>query len=113
MSQTDDIDNESFSGLRFNTIKGVCCYFIFRRSHLPGVDVGRLDGVEEQLGHAHALHVDQVGLEQRLRGLEPLPPHLDHPAVRELRGRGGLRVQRSKVGTRGAGPGRAWSGQYP
>lgn len=50
----------------------------------PGIDVGSLDGVEEELGHAHALHVDEVRLEQSLRGLEALSSHLDHTAVWQL-----------------------------
>ena len=55
----------------------------------PGVDVGRVDGVEEQLGHSDPLHVDQVGLEESLGGLKALPTHLNHPAVRQLWGREG------------------------
>lgn len=51
---------------------------------LPGVDVCCIDGVEEELCHPDSLHVDEVGLEQSLRGFEPLPSHLDHPAVGEL-----------------------------
>lgn len=54
----------------------------------PGVDIGRLDGVEEQLSHPNTLHVDEVGLEQSLRGLEPLPSHLDHAAIWQLGKRG-------------------------
>lgn len=66
----------------------------------PGVDVGRLDGVEEQLGHAHALHVDQVGLEEGLGRLKPLAADLDDPAVRELgdsRASGGAHMKDSGV----------------
>lgn len=51
---------------------------------LPGVYVGCLDGVEEQLGHSDTLHVDEVGLEQSLRGLKPLSTHLDHTAIWQL-----------------------------
>lgn len=54
----------------------------------PGVDVSRLDGVEEQLGHAHALHVDEVRLEEGLGRLEALAAHLDHTAVWQLQTRG-------------------------
>lgn len=50
----------------------------------PGVDVGRLDGVKEELGHTDPLHVDQVGLEQSLWGLKALPTHLNDPAIRQL-----------------------------
>ena len=48
------------------------------------VNVGWLDGVEQQLGHAHTVHVDEMRLEQCLRGSEPLPSHLDHTAVWQL-----------------------------
>lgn len=51
----------------------------------PGVDVCGLDGVEEQLGHTHPLHVDEVRLKQSLGGFEPFTSHLDHPAVWKLR----------------------------
>lgn len=50
----------------------------------PGVDVRRLDGVEEQLGHAHSLHVDEVRLEQSLGGFEALAADLNDASVREL-----------------------------
>lgn len=50
----------------------------------PGVDVGCLNGVEEELGHAHALHVDEVRLKQGLRGLKALSSHLDHTAIWQL-----------------------------
>lgn len=64
----------------------------------PGVDVGRLDGVEEELGHTHALHVDEVRLEQGLRGLEAFSSHLDHTAVWQLhtRGRDGVREKKER-----------------
>lgn len=52
--------------------------------HSPGVDISRLDGVEEKLSHPNTLHVDEVGLEQSLRGLKPLPSHLDHTAIWQL-----------------------------
>ena len=42
----------------------------------PDVDVGALDGGEDQLGHPLALLVDEVRLEQRLTRLEPLPANL-------------------------------------
>lgn len=50
----------------------------------PGVDIGRLDGVEEELSHSDTLHVDEVGLEQSLRGLESLSSHLDHTTIWQL-----------------------------
>lgn len=50
----------------------------------PGVDVGRLDGVEEQLGHSHTFHVDEVRLEQSLGGLKALSSHLDHTTIWQL-----------------------------
>ncbi len=56
-----------------------------RAASSPGVDICGLDGVEEQLGHTHPLHVDEVRLKQSLGGFEPLASDLDHPAVRELR----------------------------
>lgn len=50
----------------------------------PGVYVGCLDGVEEELSHSDTLHVDEVGLEQSLRGLKPLSSHLDHTTIWQL-----------------------------
>ena len=38
----------------------------------PDVNVGLLDGVEDELRHAGALPSQQVGLEQSLAGSEPL-----------------------------------------
>lgn len=61
----------------------------------PGVYVGRLDGVEEELGHSDALHVDEVGLEQSLGGLEPLAPHFDQTAIWQLETRGSDETRRS------------------
>ena len=52
----------------------------------PGVYVGGLDGVEEQLGHSDTLHVDEVGLEQSLGGLKALSAHLDHTTIWQLQG---------------------------
>ena len=43
-----------------------------------------LDGVEEHLGHASSLHVDEVRLEQDLWSLKPLSPQLHHPSIRQL-----------------------------
>ena len=45
------------------------------------INVSSLDGRKHQLSHSLALLVDEVGLEQSLTRLEPLPPHLDHPPV--------------------------------
>lgn len=45
------------------------------------VDVGGLDGLEQELGDAGLLAVDEVGLEEALGGLEPLAPHADDAAV--------------------------------
>lgn len=53
-------------------------------SSSPGVYIGGLDGVGEELGHSDALHVDEVGLEQSLRGLKPLSSHLDHTTIWQL-----------------------------
>lgn len=50
----------------------------------PGVYIGCLDGVEEELGHSDTLHVDEVGLEQSLGGLKPLSSHLDHTTIWQL-----------------------------
>ena len=50
----------------------------------PGVYVGCLDGIEEEFSHSDALHVDEVGLEQSLRGLKTLSAHLDHTTVWQL-----------------------------
>lgn len=50
----------------------------------PGIYVGRLDSVEEELGHSDTLHIDEVGLEQGLRGLKPLSSHLDHTTIWQL-----------------------------
>ena len=47
----------------------------------PHVHLSGLDGVEDELRDALALHVDEVRLEERLRGLEPLAAHLDDAAV--------------------------------
>ncbi len=57
-------------------------------SSSPGVDVRCMNGVEEKLSHADPFHVNEVGLEQSFWGLEPLPSHLNNPAVRELEIRG-------------------------
>ena len=47
------------------------------------VDVGRLDRVEQELGDAGLLAVDEVGLEEALGRLEPLAADPDHPPVGE------------------------------
>ena len=47
----------------------------------PGVNVGRLDGVEEQFGHAHSLYVDEMRLEEDLWCFETLSTKLHHTAV--------------------------------
>lgn len=49
----------------------------------PDIDRGGLDRVEEHLGHARLLDVDQVRLEHAFRRLEPLRANLDDAAVRE------------------------------
>ena len=55
-----------------------------------GVDVGSLDGVEDQLCHAHTLDVDEVRLEKDLCSPKALAPQLHHTPVWELGvGRGG------------------------
>lgn len=50
----------------------------------PGVDVGCLDGVEEQFSYTHSLHVNEVRLEQSFRSLETLAAHFNQPPVRQL-----------------------------
>ena len=50
----------------------------------PGVYVGCVDGVEEQLGHPDALHVDEVWLEQSLGRLKAFSSHLDHTTIWQL-----------------------------
>mmetsp|Transcript_89245 Transcript_89245/g.178366 ORF Transcript_89245/g.178366 Transcript_89245/m.178366 type:complete len:261 (-) Transcript_89245:560-1342(-) len=63
----------------------------------PRVHVRLLDHAENHLPDPArlGLHVDEVGVEQRFRRLEPLPPQLDHPPVGEserlLQHRGFLR----------------------
>lgn len=47
------------------------------------VDVGTLDGVEQQLGDTWLVDVDQVRLEETLGSLEPLAAHADDTAVGE------------------------------
>ena len=47
----------------------------------PDVDVAALDGVEQQLGNALALHIDEVGLEKSLWGLKPLPTNLSNNQI--------------------------------
>lgn len=64
--------------------------------HSPGVDISCLDGVEEKLSHPNTLHVDEVGLEQSLRGLKALPSHLDHTAIWQLRKCGGVDMKRRR-----------------
>ena len=49
----------------------------------PHVHLGRLDGREDELRDALALHVDEVRLEEGLGRLEALAADLDHPAVGE------------------------------
>ena len=49
----------------------------------PHVDVGGLDGVEEELGDAGLFDVDEVWLEEAFRGLEAFAPHADDAAVGE------------------------------
>ena len=70
--------------------EGICCC-IFTGSTVctrllasPGVYISCLDGVEEEFSHSDTLHVDEVGLEQSLRGLKPLSSHLDHTAIWQL-----------------------------
>ncbi len=45
------------------------------------VDVGGLDGVEEELGDARLVAVDQVRLEQALGPRTASEPNADHPPV--------------------------------
>ena len=52
------------------------CVCVFLCTHV--------DGVEEQLGDAGALDVDEVRLEQGLGRAEPLAAHANHLAVRQL-----------------------------
>lgn len=47
------------------------------------VDLAALDGVEEQLGDALTLHVDQVRLEEHFGRLETFAAQLDHATVRQ------------------------------
>ena len=49
----------------------------------PDVHVGGLDGVEHEFGDTLAFDIDEVRLEERLRGFEPFATDLDHPAVRQ------------------------------
>lgn len=55
----------------------------------PGVNVSCLDGIEEEFSHTHALHVDEMGLEQGLRGLKALSPNFNHSPIWELQGKEG------------------------
>ena len=48
------------------------------------VDISRLNSGENQLCNSRALHVDQVGLEKRLRCFKPLTAHFDDSAVWKL-----------------------------
>lgn len=50
----------------------------------PGVDVCRLDRVEEKLGDPNAFHVYQVRLEESLRCLETFAPNFYNASVRQL-----------------------------
>lgn len=59
-----------------------CAYWVRRLK--PEVNVCSLDGVEQQLGHSCSLHVDEVRLEQGLRGSEPLSTYVHLSAIREL-----------------------------
>ena len=47
----------------------------------PGVNVSRLDGVEEKFGHTHSLYVDEVRLEEDLWRLKTLTAKLHHTAI--------------------------------
>ncbi len=50
----------------------------------PGVYVCSLDGVEEKLGHACSLNVDEVRLEEDLWRFKPLAAKLHHSAIGKL-----------------------------
>lgn len=61
--------------------------FVSNAVNRPEVDICSLDGVEQQLGHSHPLHVDEMRLEKGFRSPEPLPTHLHLSAIRELQNR--------------------------
>lgn len=49
-----------------------------------GVQVSLVDTIEQLLVDTSTLNINEVGLEEGLRGLEPLTSDLDHTAIREL-----------------------------
>lgn len=59
------------------------------RFHRPEVDICSLDGVEQELGNPHPLHVDEMRLEKGLRSPKPFPTHLHLSPIRELQKRDG------------------------
>lgn len=55
-----------------------------RRAVCGGPATTYLDGVEQQLGHSDAVHVDKVGLEEALWGAKPLATDVDDTAIGQL-----------------------------
>ena len=49
-----------------------------------GISLRLADRVEQLLGHTKTINIDQVWLEEGLRGLESLTSDLDDTTVREL-----------------------------
>lgn len=49
--------------------------------------------VQQHLCDARLFDVDQMGLEETFRCLEPLLSHLDHSTIRELQGQLGVRSE--------------------
>ncbi len=47
----------------------------------PHIHLGSLDGTEDELCNTLTLHIDEVGLEESLGGLKPLPTNLDDPTI--------------------------------
>lgn len=50
----------------------------------PSINVGCLDGVEQQLSDANTFYVDEMGLEQGLRGFKAFSSYFNNPAIRKL-----------------------------
>ena len=50
----------------------------------PSVNIGSLDGVEEELGHTHTFNVDQMWLEEDLRCFESLSTELYYTTIWKL-----------------------------
>lgn len=74
------------------TVAWVCALLF----DLPGVYISCLDGVEEELGHSDTLYIDEVRLEQSLRGLKALSSHLDHTTIWQLDMCGRDRMKRKR-----------------